>query len=228
MDRMKQFLVLAALLGHVSAVPNMNGDYKMSKTPKGRDDVFPMRYEDYPGTVDYFDIYSPVLTSVYSQVMCGALFRARGVVWRFDSPFCPLPSQVIWTTFPAVPLPDEIVKRFAGGKPMAILGMESDQVHNNTGREYRTPYRTEHVHCGLPEYLRAGIVLPCVVPQVRNTTEGEVSVPITWTYNHHYGPKIIGENAKIIKVLTHARNARAHTHIVGRCACGRTKRGEQE
>ena len=134
---MKQFIAVAALLGLGAAEPNMNGDYKMSKSPKGRDDVFPMRYADYPGTVEYFDIYSPVLSSVY--------------------------SQVIWTTFPAISLPDEIVKRFAGGKPMAILGMESDQV--------------------------------------RNTTDGEVSVPITWTYNHHYGPNIIGQKAKIIKVL---------------------------
>ena len=134
---MKHFLFLAAL-GLASAEPNLNGDYKMSKTPKGRDDVFSMRFADYPGTVEYFDIYSPVLSSVY--------------------------SQVIWTTFPPIALPDEIVKRFAGGKPMAILGMESDQV--------------------------------------RNTTEGEeVSVPITWTYNHHYGPNIIGHKAKIVKVL---------------------------
>lgn len=133
---MKHLIALVVLLlGHVSAVPNMNGDYKMSKTPKGRDDVFSMHYEDYPGKVEYFDIYSPVLSSVY--------------------------SQVIWTTFPPVSLPDEIVKRFAG-KPMAILGMESDQV--------------------------------------RNTTEGEVSVPFTWSYNHHYGPNILGEKAKIIKV----------------------------
>ena len=136
---LKLCVALAAVVGFACAAePNMNGDYHMSKTPKGRDDVFPMRYADYPGTVEYFDIYSPVLSSVY--------------------------SQVIWTTFPTIPLPAEIVKRFAGGKPMAILGMESDQV--------------------------------------RNTTDGEeVSVPITWTYNHHYGPNIIGEKAKIIKVL---------------------------
>ena len=136
-DQIQRFIALAALLvGIAAAESNMNGAYQMSKTPQGRDDVFSMRYEDYPGTVEYFDIYSPMLSSVY--------------------------SQVIWTTLPTVSLPDEIVKRFAGGKPMAILGMESDQV--------------------------------------RNTTDGEVSVPITWTYNHHYGPNIIGEKAKIIKV----------------------------
>jgi hypothetical protein len=37
--------------------------------------------------------------------------------------------------------------------------------------------------------------------QVRNTTDGEVSVPITWTYHHHYGPNTIGQKAKVIKVL---------------------------
>ena len=77
-----KLLGLAALLGHVFAVPNMNGNYTMNKSPKGRDDVFPLRYDKYPGTVEYFDIYSPVLTSVYSQVMGGALFAGKSWVWR--------------------------------------------------------------------------------------------------------------------------------------------------
>ena len=94
-----------------------------------------MRYADYPGTVEYFDIYSPVLSSVY--------------------------SQVIWTTFPSISLPDEIVKRFAGGKPMwsmgeaftcsclglvlyALLYYYLDQVFAApTPREWRFPFRRD-------------------------------------------------------------------------------------
>ena len=59
------------------------------------------------------------------------------------------------------------------------------------------------------ECLRAHFIFALL--QVRNTTEGEVSVPITWTYNHHYGPKIVGQKAKIIKV-TAPHPPRAHTH----------------
>lgn len=56
-------------------------------------------------------------------------------------------GQVYWTGMDAVPLPDDIVKQFAG-KVMAITGYESDQV-------MRTP-------------------------------NGDVPLPITAAYNHHY------------------------------------------
>jgi hypothetical protein len=72
-------------------------------------------------TEEYFDVYSPLLKSEY--------------------------SQVIWRMMPSVPLPDEIVARFQN-KTMAIRGYEVDQV-----------MRTE---------------------------KGDVAVPITWAYNHHF------------------------------------------
>ena len=36
--------------------------------------------------------------------------------------------------------------------------------------------------------------------QVFNTTQGEVSVPITWAYNHHYCAWLVGKNAKMVKL----------------------------
>ena len=53
-----------------SNASNMNGDYILSQTPKGHDTQtkFPTHYRDYPLGADYFDIYSPLITSLYSQV----------------------------------------------------------------------------------------------------------------------------------------------------------------
>lgn len=129
----------AALLASAAkgaGVPNMNGDYEYNKSPGApAGDGFDMRFSSYGDGVEYFEMYGPVITSLY--------------------------SQVVWTTYQPIPLPADIVERF-DGKPMAIVGMESDQV--------------------------------------RNGTHGEVSVPITWSYNHHYGPNVVGKAAQIIKV----------------------------
>ena len=118
-----------------SVADNMNGKYPISTTPGGKPGLFPERYADYPGGVEYFDAYTPAMTTLYSQV------------W--------------WKALAPTPLPDEIVKKYSG-KGMAIVGWEIDQV--------------------------------------RRTASGDVSVPITATYNHHYVSQMIGAGKKFTKV----------------------------
>ena len=66
----------------------------MSATP-GATDVskFPISYRSYPGEPEYFDVYSPEISSLY--------------------------SQVFWTRLPSVDLPAGIVERFKD-KTMAV------------------------------------------------------------------------------------------------------------
>ena len=80
-----------------SKLDNMNGDYVFSTTPGGTPGLFPKRYRDYPGGVESFDLYSPPMTTLYSQV------------W--------------WSPLAPVSLPEDVVKRYAG-KGMAIVGWE--------------------------------------------------------------------------------------------------------
>ena len=89
-----------------STADNMNGDYVFSSTPGGTAGLFPKRYADYPGGAEHFDVYSPPMTTRYSQVW-----------W---SPLAP-------TRFPA-----DIVAKYAG-KGMAIIGWEIDQVQKGIG-----------------------------------------------------------------------------------------------
>jgi len=133
-------LVVAAVVGVAAAFTptqdaNMNGEYHLSKTPGApADKSFPTDYKDYPGGVEYFDVYHGPITSLY--------------------------SQVYWTST-SNDLPPEIVQRF-DGKVMAIVGMEMDQV--------------------------------------RKTPDGEKSVPITWTYNHHHDTAVVGKKARLEKI----------------------------
>jgi len=52
--------------------PNMNGLYTLSPTgganPNATKSLFPKNFKDYPGGVEYFDVYSPTIKSLYSQV----------------------------------------------------------------------------------------------------------------------------------------------------------------
>lgn len=80
---------------------------------------------------EFFEVYSPIISTVY--------------------------GQVYWTAMDAVPLPPDIVKKFAG-KTMAIVGYESDTV--------------------------------------RRTPDGDVPLPITAAYNHHYTGYIRQAGAK--------------------------------
>ena len=88
---------------NISSAPNMNGEYLLSPTPKGQQvqKLFPTQYKDYPNGVEHFDVYSPEIHHVY--------------------------SQVFWKGLPPVDLPPEVVRRYAG-RGMAVVGFEMDQV----------------------------------------------------------------------------------------------------
>lgn len=135
---------------------NMNGEYPFSTTPGGKPNMFPKQYKDYPGGVESFDVYSPPITTLYSQV------------W--------------WTPLAPVDLPADIVKKY-NGSGMAIVGWEIDQV--------------------------------------RRTPHGDVSVPISASYNHHYGSTIIGADASFRKVkLTGPDDPLAKEVMKQQAGCG--------
>merc|ERR1719440_2674853 len=81
--------------------PNMNGLYSLSPSggadPEKTKNLFPKNFKDYPGGVEYFDIYSPPIRSLY--------------------------SQVFWKSLPPVSLPADVVAKF-DGKAMAVVGFE--------------------------------------------------------------------------------------------------------
>jgi hypothetical protein len=80
----------------------MNGRYQLSETGGSNTSKYP-DYRDYPGGVEYFDVYSPLISQLY--------------------------SQVYWKALPPAHLPAEIVRKFAG-RAMAVVGFEIDQVQN--------------------------------------------------------------------------------------------------
>ena len=84
--------------------PNMNGKYQLSETATSNTSKYP-DYRDYPGGVEYFDVYSPLIVQRYSQVYWKALAPAQ--------------------------LPADVVKKF-DGRTMAVVGFEIDQVQNPT------------------------------------------------------------------------------------------------
>eukprot|EP00462_Mataza_sp_D1_P020249 CAMPEP_0175139606 /NCGR_PEP_ID=MMETSP0087-20121206/11003_1 /TAXON_ID=136419 /ORGANISM="Unknown Unknown, Strain D1" /LENGTH=748 /DNA_ID=CAMNT_0016422649 /DNA_START=31 /DNA_END=2277 /DNA_ORIENTATION=- len=118
------FSLSASAIQHVqtpSRDPNMNGAYFLSATPKAKNtSAFPTNYRDYPGGVEYFDVYSPPISTLY--------------------------SQVFWTRLPDVDLPAEIVKRF-DGKGMAVVGFELDQVRiGPNGEDIPVPINVAYNH----------------------------------------------------------------------------------
>ena len=113
------------LLCHAAAV-NMNGEYMIANSL-----TYSTEYK-----ADYFEVYSPVIRTQYSQVY-----------WRMQDP---------------VPLPPSILKRF-NNSIMAVVGYEVDQVQRTASGE-------------------------------------DVSVPITWAYNHHYGAYLLNsKKAMLVK-----------------------------
>ena len=93
----------------------MNGDYPLSPTPKGQDvfTKFPKAYKDWPvtdgvGGIEYFDMYSPLFSQLYSQV------------W--------------WSGLSPTPFPKDVIERYAG-RGMLIAGFEMDQVRRPKGCE---------------------------------------------------------------------------------------------
>lgn len=82
----------------------MNGEYLHSRTP-GATGNFSTNFKDYPGGVEYFEVYHGPITSHYGEV---------------------------WWTSTSNDLPPDVVKRF-DGKVMAIVGLEMDQVRKGAG-----------------------------------------------------------------------------------------------
>ena len=98
---------------------NMNGHYVLSKTPGApADKTFSTDFKDYPGGVEYFEVYHGPLTTTYGQV---------------------------WWTSTANPLPDDIVKRF-DGKAIAIVGLEIDQVRKTPEGDVPVPINVAYNH----------------------------------------------------------------------------------
>jgi hypothetical protein len=124
---------------NVSHAPNMNGEYILSATPHGQVSKFPKAYRDYPGGVEQFEVYSPLISQLY--------------------------SQVFWKGLDPVDLPPEIVQRYAG-RGMAIVGFEMDQVMRSAGPD-----------------------------------GGDLSVPITHVYNHHFESSMVGAKSQLEKVV---------------------------
>lgn len=122
---MARLVLATAAVGAVATfVPtkeeNMNGKYFTSQTPHGDSSKFPTNYRDYPGGVKYFDVYSPTFSTLYSQV------------W--------------WSALPEVKIPDEVVQRYAGGKGMAVVGFELDQVRRTPKGDVRVPINVAYNH----------------------------------------------------------------------------------
>ena len=88
---------------------NMNGAYRLSKTPRAPGEFPGTAIADFPGGVEYFEMYVGPFTSLYSQV------------W--------------WAALPEVQLPDDIKKRF-NDSAMAIIGYEVDQVRRKGDKDF--------------------------------------------------------------------------------------------
>ena len=98
----------------------MNGDYVFSSTPGGVPGLFPKRYHDYPGGVESFDVLSPPMTTLYSQV------------W--------------WKPLAPTAFPDSFVKNYHGNK-VAIVGWEIDQVRQtDDGDTVSVPISASYNH----------------------------------------------------------------------------------
>lgn len=117
-----------------SLADNMNGDiYYISNPNQTSNHTFSTVFSQiHNGNVEYFDVYSPPITSKY--------------------------GEVFWTLMDEVNLPSNIVSRFTD-KKMSIVGYETDQVF-----------------------------------------EDGTSVPITWSYNHHYEAYLYGEKTRFEKI----------------------------
>ena len=74
---------------------NMNGPFIFAQTPNGKTGLFPEKYRDYPGGVESFDVYSPPMTTLYSQV------------W--------------WKPLDPISLPKNIVEKYAGSYSNSIF-----------------------------------------------------------------------------------------------------------
>ena len=126
-------LIISAVLLVVAARAddNMSRRYPFSASAWRRAGASPEPVQGLPGRVEHFDVYSPPITTLYSQV------------W--------------WQPLAPVELPPTSCARY-NNTEMAIVGWEIDQV--------------------------------------RRTPDGDVSVPISASYNHHYGTTIASAGAR--------------------------------
>jgi hypothetical protein len=99
-------MLFAVAAAAVLATPpaNLNGPYEISPTPRGARSQpdFAKSFAAYGKGVKYFDAYSAPFETLYSQV------------W--------------WAGLAPLPLPKHVVEEFEGGKIMAVVGFEVDQV----------------------------------------------------------------------------------------------------
>ena len=100
--------------------PNMNGDFVLSTTPGGKEGLFPKTYTDFPGGVEAYDVLSPPITTLYSQV------------W--------------WAPLAPVSFPEEMIAKYTN-KTVAIVGWEIDQVRVlPDGTEHSVPISATYNH----------------------------------------------------------------------------------
>eukprot|EP00729_Bicosta_minor_P023654 gene23654-27550_t len=114
-------LTAATLLASASSFKpttdaNMNGEYHVSNLPKGSN--FSTNFKDYPGGVEYFEVYHGPITSTYGMV---------------------------WWTGTSNPIPPEVVAKF-DGKVMAIVGLEMDQVRKTPTGDVSVPITLAYNH----------------------------------------------------------------------------------
>jgi len=102
-------------------IKNMNGDYIISNANPASDEPWSGDYAKYE-EVEYFDVYSPPISSRY--------------------------GEVFWTMMDPVPLDKEIVDRF-NGKAMAVVGYETDQVMRTETGDVSVPiiWAYNHHYC---------------------------------------------------------------------------------
>ena len=137
------FLYITSIVGE-----NMNGNvYKISNPQSNK---FDTDFVKISPSVEYFDIYTPIITSQY--------------------------AEVYWTMMGTVNLPQKIIKRF-NNSVIAIVGYETDQVFKGFG--------------------------------INNT---DLSVPITWSYNHHYVAFMLSKDTNLIKVYNDTNDWGIYNH----------------
>lgn len=143
---MTYYNVLLILLGvimvalHISAAANapstnMNGKYVLSDPMTGKYIEKPFtEFNSYPRPTEYFDVYSPEISTLY--------------------------SQVYWTRMNKVDLPANIVKKF-DEKTMAVVGFEIDQVFKgeNGAADTSVPINVAYNHHFESEMLGKGAVV---------------------------------------------------------------------
>ena len=109
-----------ALLLSISNYKNLNGDvYQISNPDFNAKQQFPTVYSKINSSMEYFDVYSPPITSRY--------------------------GDVYWTMMDPVKLPQKIIDRFAD-KTIAITGYEMNQYIIKDGIETQVPITWAYNH----------------------------------------------------------------------------------